>query len=60
LPRGWADLAARRRITIEFIGLTEVILAITMIIFLITKPKGLFAFHETGDTIKTIFVKKKD
>jgi branched-chain amino acid transport system permease protein len=47
-------------ITIEFIGLTEVILAITMIIFLITKPKGLFAFHEIGDTIRKILVKKKD
>jgi len=31
-----------------------------MIIFLITKPKGLFAFHEIGDTIRKILVKKKD
>ena len=46
-------------IKIEFIGLTEVILAITMIVFLITKPKGLFPFREIGDTIINILNKRK-
>jgi ABC-type branched-subunit amino acid transport system permease subunit len=42
-------------ITFEFIGLTEIVLSITIIIFLITKPKGLFPFKEIGDTINKIF-----
>lgn len=44
-------------ITFELVGLTEVVLAIIMIIFLITKPKGLFAFREIGDTIKKKIIK---
>ena len=43
----------------KLIGLTEVILAITMIVFLITKPKGLFPFREIGDTIINILNKRK-
>jgi len=46
-------------ITFEFIGLTEIVLSITMIIFLITKPKGLFPFKEIGDTISKIIKKKE-
>jgi branched-chain amino acid transport system permease protein len=42
-------------ITFEFIGLTEIVLSITIIIFLITKPKGLFPFKEIGYIIKKIF-----
>jgi len=45
-------------IKFEFIGLTEIVLSITIIIFLITKPKGLFPFKEIGDTIKEIIIKK--
>ena len=46
-------------IKFEFIGLTEIVLSITMIIFLVTKPKGLFPFLEIGEIIKKKFFKKE-
>jgi branched-chain amino acid transport system permease protein len=45
-------------IKFEFIGLTEIFLSITMIVFLVTKPKGLFPFLEIGEIIKKKFFKK--
>ena len=46
-------------IKFEFIGLTEIVLSITMIVFLVTKPKGLFPFLEIGEIIKKKFFKKE-
>lgn len=45
-------------ITFEFIGLTEIVLSITLIVFLITKPKGLFPFLEIGEVIRKKFFRK--